>query len=999
MKKHYSLLTGLLLLLGVLPGMAQTVSQRTCHSYEHELQLRDQYPLEYEETIEQFEQWLEPEVQRVLDRPATQRAVLTIPIVFHVIHNGEAVGTGDNLSAALINAQLDQLNNDFRRLAGTSGANNNPVGADTEIEFCAAQFDPNGNPLAEAGINRINRNAQGWSAPPYGSCQGGNFGDAYIENTIKPQSGWDPADYLNFWIMDVSCGILGYAQFPSSSGLGGLNNNGGAASTDGVVCIPSSIGSTTNPNPAGGTYNKGRTATHEVGHYLGLRHIWGDGGCSVDDFCNDTPASDGPNYGCPNTSSCGSTDMVENYMDYTDDDCMNVFTANQKARIQAVMANSPRRASLPNSTACSGGGGGGGNACAATVSSFPYGESFEGGTGAWSQSNTDDIDWTRRSGGTPSGSTGPSGASAGNFYLYVESSNPNFPGKTAILNGPCFDFGGAASPELTFAYHMLGNAVGTLNVQASTDGSSWNTVFTRSGSQGSAWQSATVDLSAYGGNAEVRLRFVGTTANSWQGDICIDALGVSTSAPVPAPVASFTGAPTTITEGASVSFNNQSTNATAYSWSFAGGSPASSTAANPTVSYNTPGTYSVTLTATGAGGTDSQTRTNYITVNAAPPTGGGGCTNGIASFPYSEGWEGGSGAWSNISGDDFNWTRRSGGTPSNGTGPGSAVQGSFYYYVESSSPNYSNKTAIFSGPCFDLTGKSAANFAFRYHMYGANAMGSLSLQARASGSWTTIWTRSSNQGNSWRSADVDLGNYLGGGVELRFVGTTGTTWKGDMAIDALGLTASGGGGGNACVTVDLTIDTDQYPGETTWAITDGSGATVASGGPYNNANSTFTESACLPNGCYTFTIFDSYGDGICCAYGNGSYQLVGGGAILAAGGTFGGSDATNFCVSGAARTGGPAITIGNRQTDAQRARLSTYPNPVQAQLTVEHVAKADHETQLRVVDTYGRTVLVQVWSLQAGPNRLELLTDRLPNGTYLLYLDDAAIGQRFVVLK
>ena len=1001
MKKMYLLGCGLFLSIGLL---AQSTPQRTCHSYEHELQMRDQFPLEYEETIEQFEQWLAPEIDRILEQPASERAVQTIPIVFHVIHNGEAVGTGDNLSAALLNAQLVQLNNDFRKLSGTSGANNNPVGADTEIEFCAAQFDPNGNPLAEPGINRINRNSKGWTAPPYGTCQGGGLNDAYIEGTIKPQSGWDPNSYMNFWIMDVNCGILGYAQFPSSSGLGGLNSNGGAASTDGVVCIPSSIGSTTSPNPAGGSYNKGRTATHEVGHYLGLRHIWGDGGCSVDDFCSDTPASDGPNYGCPNTTSCGSTDMVENYMDYTDDDCMNVFTVNQKARIQAVMANSPRRASLPNSTACSGGGGGGGggNACAATVTSFPYGEGFEGGTGGWTQSSADDIDWTRRSGGTPSSNTGPGGASAGSFYLYIEASSPNYPSKSAVLNGPCFDFSGAASPELTFDYHMLGNAVGTLNVQASTDGSSWTTVFTRSGTQGSAWQSAAVDLSAYGGNAEVRIRFAGTTASSWQGDICIDAIGVTTAAAPPAPVANFSGAPTTIDEGGSVSFTNQSSNASSYSWSFSGGSPSSSNAANPTVTYNSAGTYSVTLTATGAGGNDSFTRTDYITVNAAPPTGGGGCNGGIGAFPYSEGWESGSGAWSNAAGDDFNWARRSGGTPSSNTGPASAVQGSFYYYIESSSPNYPSKTAILNGPCFDLSGKTAATFSFQYHMRGANGMGGMSLQARSgSGAWATIWSRNGNQGSSWQSADVDLQTYLGSGVELRYVGTTGNTWRGDMAIDALGLTATGGGGGGGagCVTVDLTINLDNYPSETTWTIVDGSGATVASGGPYSTAGGTASESACLPSGCYDFTIFDAYGDGICCGYGNGSYTLTGGGSTLASGGAFASSETTNFCVSAGTRTDGPAVVVNGRYTEEKGSQLLAYPNPVRDVLTLEHTAKAERQTQLRVVDAYGRTVRVQGWDLQAGLNRTQLLTEQLTNGTYLVYLEGEAAGQRFVVLR
>lgn len=304
------------------------------------------------ESEQQFENWLAPKVQEMLARQASgeRMAVTTIPIVFHVIHDGEAVGTGNNISAALVNAQIDQLNQDFRKFG--AGANSSSVGADTEIEFCPATLDPNGNAMAEPGIDRVNSQSKGWGTSPFGACVGQSFDRSEIENTVKPQSIWNPDEYLNIWVMEMSCGILGYAQFPSSSGLQGFSNNEGGASTDGVAVIPSSLGSVANPNPAGGNYNKGRTLTHEIGHWIGLRHIWGDGGCSVDDFVNDTPTSDGANYGCSATSSCGSTDMIENYMDYSDDACMNIFTFGQKARMDAVLANSPRRGSLASSTKC-----------------------------------------------------------------------------------------------------------------------------------------------------------------------------------------------------------------------------------------------------------------------------------------------------------------------------------------------------------------------------------------------------------------------------------------------------------------------------------------------------------------------------------------------------------------------------------------------------------------------------------------------------------------------
>ncbi len=291
-----------------------------------------------------FEEWMAKELPATMQKRQGASIIITIPIVFHVIHDGEDVGTNSNITHAQVLSQIDVLNEDFRKMTGTPGFNSHPDGADVEIEFCPALYDPMGNLMAEPGVNRVDRNAKGFSSPPYSNT-------SYIDNTIKPNTQWDPEFYCNYWCLDLGGGLLGYAQFPTGSGLPGLFSSG-AASTDGVVIGHKYTGRPPH-NPYPGPYNLGRTATHEIGHWLGLRHIWGDGGCSQDDFCNDTPASDGSNFGCPsNHTSCGTVDMIENYMDYTNDACMNIFTQDQKARMLTVMANSPRRANLATSPVC-----------------------------------------------------------------------------------------------------------------------------------------------------------------------------------------------------------------------------------------------------------------------------------------------------------------------------------------------------------------------------------------------------------------------------------------------------------------------------------------------------------------------------------------------------------------------------------------------------------------------------------------------------------------------
>ncbi|MBL6646048.1 MAG: zinc metalloprotease, partial [Flavobacteriales bacterium] len=254
-------------------------------------------------------------------RAANQNAVVTIPVVFHVVYRTAE----ENISDAQIQTQLDVLNADFRRL-NADADNVWSQAADTEIEFCLASFDPDGN--STTGILRVPTTVNGFGT-----------NDAVKFSSQGGSDAWPYTDYLNFWVCNIGGGILGYAQFP-----------GGSAATDGIVNgyqYTGTIGTATPP------FDLGRTATHEVGHWLNLRHIWGDGNCNVDDFVSDTPTSDAPNYGCAlGHVSCNTTDMVQNYMDYSDDACMNLFTQGQTDRMLALFQPGGFRESLLTSNGC-----------------------------------------------------------------------------------------------------------------------------------------------------------------------------------------------------------------------------------------------------------------------------------------------------------------------------------------------------------------------------------------------------------------------------------------------------------------------------------------------------------------------------------------------------------------------------------------------------------------------------------------------------------------------
>lgn len=334
----------------------------------------------------------------------------TIPVVIHIIHGGQAVGTFPNLSVAQATSQVTVLNNDFggtgfnvgnypataftsyATAAGLPAANKDASGrvkvSNFNITFCLATIDKNGATMATPGIDRVNYNTFTLTAGvtnknPADVSNGDPNGDGnpaefmtYMNSVCKPQTIWDPTKYMNIWVTDINAaaGLLGFATFPAGTSLTGIpGGSTGTATTDGLWCWGKSFGNT---GTLQAPYNKGRTATHEIGHWFGLRHIGGDqtGGCGTD-YCSDTPKNKGgtvasgtgtgtgQNYGAPtypyqaNTCTGGvdanvNGDMFMNFMDYTDDPAMYMFTEDQRTRAQTAMSNGTYRSLLGTHGLC-----------------------------------------------------------------------------------------------------------------------------------------------------------------------------------------------------------------------------------------------------------------------------------------------------------------------------------------------------------------------------------------------------------------------------------------------------------------------------------------------------------------------------------------------------------------------------------------------------------------------------------------------------------------------
>lgn len=261
-----------------------------------------------------------------------QQPVIVIPVVFHVVYHGGQ----ENISNDQLLSQIEVLNIDYRR-RNSDSIKTLPqfkgVAADTRIQFCLATRDPNGNPTT--GITR-----------KYTPEVSFDMDDAVKFNFFSGQDAWPRNRYLNIWVCNLSGDNLGYSQYP-----------GGPANTDGVVLDYVTIGRAP-ANPFPGPYDLGRTGTHEVGHWLGLQHNWGpnDAGCDDSDDIEDTPNQDDATTGCPSGTvvSCNNSplgDMYQNYLDYTNDACMNLFTRGQAEYMQSVLSTS-RQSILTTAVVC-----------------------------------------------------------------------------------------------------------------------------------------------------------------------------------------------------------------------------------------------------------------------------------------------------------------------------------------------------------------------------------------------------------------------------------------------------------------------------------------------------------------------------------------------------------------------------------------------------------------------------------------------------------------------
>jgi len=568
----------------------------------------------------------------------------TLPVVVHVIHKGEPYGSGSNISDEQVYSAITALNNDFRHMQGTNGYGSGP---DIKIEFCLAVRDPNGQPTN--GINRVN----GTVVPDYeelGISGSGTVGAS--ETAVKALSTWPRTSYMNVWVVSEiennngGSGVQGYAYFP-------VNNP-----VDGIVVLYNAFGTV-------GTLksytNLNRTLTHEVGHYLNLYHtFYGTTACGAEANCNtagdkvcDTPVT--PQSGSCSSPACGGTQQVENYMDYTGQLCQNMFSEGQKLRMRTALevqrtsmlssmgcvAVNDRDAGItailsPNGYVCPGG-------IQPTVTLSNYGSialtsvtiNYNlNGAGQSSQTWTGNL----ASGSSTTVTLNTITPSSGPQTLYAWTTNPNgqtdqnisndqssgtfnvASGGTATLKVRLDYFGSETTWRITDASNnLLLNGGPYENYQQGTIHT--HNVCLPPGCYTLTFYDTHNDGQGFTNGYFVLLDAVSDTlvyqSGNWgQSSVnpfCLVASSV-------APVASMTISDNTICRNTTANFVSTSTGQpTTYSWTFEGGSPATSSAQNPqNISYANAGTFDVALTVTNANGSHTYNCNDCMTVYALP---------------------------------------------------------------------------------------------------------------------------------------------------------------------------------------------------------------------------------------------------------------------------------------------------------------------------------------------------------------------------------------------
>tara|TARA_B110000881_G_scaffold214453_1_gene226876 strand:+ start:599 stop:2362 length:1764 start_codon:yes stop_codon:yes gene_type:complete len=514
------------------------ISQQRCHTTEYEENLKNQYSQykqERKKVNKETNHWIKNNYNN-------ENSIVTIPVVVHVVWNT----TQENISDQQIFSQIDVLNADFRRTnidAIMTPTVWTSIAADTEIEFCLATLDPNGT--FTSGITRTQTSQTSFSIQA----------DAMKSTSTGGIDPWDQDNYLNIWVCDLSGGILGYATPPSS-----FNNP-----DDGVVIGYNYFGTL---GTVQAPYNKGRTCTHEVGHWLNLDHLWGSGGNCGNDNVNDTPTQEEENYNCPafphNANSCGTSnssgDMFMNYMDYTNDGCMNFFTLGQKARM--IAAINQYRINLLNNNLCNtnppipswncingncidpqNGNGTYSDinnciaSCFCAAISPPLSEDFQTGLPGWTIINNDGSDtWelTNTSGYNSSSS------------IYINNAEYSANGEIDDLVLPTLDLTSFSSIYLTFdyAYSLWTNPSSaqnwsdTLKIYISQDcGNTWQLIWEKAGldlvttspvynsfswnpTSNNDWESEVIDLSIYSNEDDFSIKF--RNINQFENNLFID---------------------------------------------------------------------------------------------------------------------------------------------------------------------------------------------------------------------------------------------------------------------------------------------------------------------------------------------------------------------------------------------------------------------------------------------------------------------------------------------